>query len=1136
MESSRARPSSAAEIHSPGVASSFGQETNRAPRPISEMGGSIEGVNRLRDLMSSSNTLQKDSISSTSQSVAPLHPSLAIDPDMAGTAVMPVGQVQLTRVPSFSVNDEASFTTSRAIPTMQPPVLNILPASPIDGPTAEQLGKHLSGQHHDRDDTQAAQAHGIEIRVHPEEPSTANSPNTPNTPGMHSTVETGGSQAHSMSPPPLGSPQSDLSYSRSFVDAAVDRPATAASGDTFLQAQTLFQDFDGIHYQQSLGTPSVATGADVEPSEANYSATLPRSEPPGLPPPAKGMVFYPAPVPAALNLPPRLSNIDPAQVAAQKRKMMFAALAPEARKSALQLNETPDSNASFRQHNKSTSDLGAIAASRMAALPPQLRAALFFEKPSALQDVQVRDKSAVATLDALLDASTTAPVSAFTDHPFAGSVSEDLFKPARKLKPMSSMNDLNSDAGLGKRVGSFFGLGSKSQGDASADGTARSQGSRVSSINADVGLDGETGDHPRGSNHSRAASENLSLDEKLEAAQAEEALKNAGPPTTLVAELQIRKAAQKLRNKTATQAFPNGMHATLLELDAVAQIQKHKRKKTRVTLAWEDPDVAKADIDESDDEDVPLGVLFASRSPANQIKNGPPGYEPMGLIQQRELEDNEPLAKRKARLQAGTPLSRPNSQFLPPVVSRPMTPGQNSVGSGNTGDDDDIPGETLAERLKRLKERRELDATIESVRDSNISRGFAEEMFGEINSERDDSGASRPSTAEGPPPPAVESEKIKVRIRESPRRARTPAQPIPSPSTSPKAESPESGEETLGQRKARLQAKKLEQSHRPGLHIRNVSQDIQFSTSSLHPLRTSTSMADLLQDGVAGPPSATRRTLSREVSPSVPQVSLLEANESMKAARREQISAVNGRRTPSGALLEMVGDTRDTARKSSAAFRGALSSEGFGGISTAPVDPNTGVPARSSSGFRGGIYNNGYGGVAPTGSAMSIHGVDMGMANQGAGGIYPYNGFVGSTTMLGGMAASTPNLLVNNMGMMGMSPPMMSTPMMAPMVMPLSTPMMSIPMGTPMMSMPMGMPMGMPMAAPGISPPITSNAAFPAQRTSSYMSGLHNIGHTPGRSATPSQMPGADAFLDAKGRQRINEWRQSVQVIGGEGT
>ena len=53
-------------------------------------------------------------------------------------------------------------------------------------------------------------------------------------------------------------------------------------------------------------------------------------------------------------------------------------------------------------------------------------------------------------------------------------------------------------------------------------------------------------------------------------------------PATLLAELQVRKAQLKSRNRTAATAYPQGMHSTLLQMDAVEEINTRKRRQQRV--------------------------------------------------------------------------------------------------------------------------------------------------------------------------------------------------------------------------------------------------------------------------------------------------------------------------------------------------------------------------------------------------------------------------------------------------------------------------------------------------------------------------------------------------------------------------
>ncbi|KFY21408.1 hypothetical protein V493_07418 [Pseudogymnoascus sp. VKM F-4281 (FW-2241)] len=117
----------------------------------------------------------------------------------------------------------------------------------------------------------------------------------------------------------------------------------------------------------------------------------------------------------------------------------------------------------------------------------------------------------------------------------------------------------------------------------------------------------------------------------------------SGAPTTLLAELQLRKQHAKTRTQHPPQ--PAGSRSTLLELDAVALVETKARQQKRVTLAWQDPHPSIAAAEEEDD-DVPLGVLF----PGQALQQLDRASRPMGLMERRELEDNEPLSQRRERL------------------------------------------------------------------------------------------------------------------------------------------------------------------------------------------------------------------------------------------------------------------------------------------------------------------------------------------------------------------------------------------------------------------------------------------------------------------------------------------------------
>ena len=228
----------------------------------------------------------------------------------------------------------------------------------------------------------------------------------------------------------------------------------------------------------------------------------------------------------------------------------------------------------------------------------------------------------------------------------------------------------------------------------------------------------------------------------------------------------MRKAQQKLRNRTAATAFPNGMHSTLLQLDAVDQLQKQKRKQQHTRLAWEDPNANHPGAENEDDEDVPLGMLFAGRQISTAEKARRMDEDrPLGLIAKRDMEDNEPLSHRRARLRGEDPIARntsptkPNSMYTLDVLNFSDTNLVENPQEPAAGNDNENENETLGQRLRRLK------ATQIPLQPRPVSDDFASEMMSQLGV------PSRP--------------------------------PVTTAATATKTPDPE---ETLGQRRKRLQA------------------------------------------------------------------------------------------------------------------------------------------------------------------------------------------------------------------------------------------------------------------------------------------------------------------------------------------
>jgi hypothetical protein len=483
-----------------------------------------------------------------------------------------------------------------------------------------------------------------------------------------------------------------------------EHKAPRTSTDTSREVGDLFTDFDGVHHGlQETQDHSRRISLSRPPLASNGTAH-------DVPQPGQNMVYYPAPVPMMLNLPQRLSKMHDLNDRERRRLQALSVVPPEMRNSAPWLKEQDEALLRARRTTQTLKDL-----------PPQLRASAFFDRPSAQQDMKLVNSSAVATLDSLLDASAHAPVSAFTDHPIVGRLGGEVYGMAKnqrdrdvvakvKVKRVKRQSSLSNIL----KIGSTFRVSRMSVG---AGGAAAVDDEDI---------------HARTSNEldrpdliapSDDEDEEEEDEDEEQYREDEDAVDDhrayLGPPTTLLAELQMRKAAQKSRTRTAADTFPNGMHSTLLELDAVTQLQQKSRKLKHVTLAWEDHE--EADRENFEDEDVPLAVLFQGKKATAMDSN-----RPMGLLEKRDMEDNEPLSRRRARLR-GEPLpsqegasTRPDNQSAFYSLENP-----NNSRLDMAGVEDENEGETLGQRKARL-------AAEKAEKSADVGADFAHEVASQL--------------------------------------------------------------------------------------------------------------------------------------------------------------------------------------------------------------------------------------------------------------------------------------------------------------------------------------------------------------------------------------------------------------------
>ena len=485
-----------------------------------------------------------------------------------------------------------------------------------------------------------------------------------------------------------------------------DRPATALSTETFQQANTLFADFDGVHIppsrMASTSGDSRHLPGDVQTSTDDKPVQIEAAK-------NENLVYYPAPVPMMLNLPQKLSRL-PGMPRGKRRTQLLGALNPAARKSVFGVDDVPEEHESdFPEKDRSS-----MAPDPHRNLPPQLRASMFFEQPSIPQNIKIQGASAVATLDSILDASAFAPVSAFIDHPFAGRIGADVYSKSTPGKSKRSVSPGNIAKRESRSSLNLFGkrsssttfsqdkqnsmLGSDSRRKSSAPGFERSVSDGIIPY---LGNEATLSRHPREDNEEeddQGGLEDEGLLDRDEEVGGDAFQYNElcdGPPTTLLAELQLRKAQQKQRNRTAATAFPGSIHSTLLQLDAVAQVEKKNREQKHVRLAWEDPEVRHPGKENQDDEDVPLGMLFPEgKCSINQPNGRFDKDQPPGLIAIRAVEENEPLSQRRSRLKREVPsLHKQSSRYTLDMPG--LVPTQSDT---HVNDE-----ETLAQRLKRLK-------------------------------------------------------------------------------------------------------------------------------------------------------------------------------------------------------------------------------------------------------------------------------------------------------------------------------------------------------------------------------------------------------------------------------------------------
>ncbi|KAI1193928.1 hypothetical protein F5X97DRAFT_312376 [Nemania serpens] len=575
---------------------------------------------------------------------------------------------------------------------------------------------------------------------------------------------------------------------------AHERPSASPGSDgTYEQAERAFAEFDGAHcapdadLEDSVNFGSLFASPVMEspfipsfepdpvPKENEVDSSRPLISRPIAPPtvrpksylnPQTGetMLYYPARVPLMLNLPQRLSKKLKTQARNDRKSQVLGTIPNANRQStaswmpelhpeplldpfgpAADSNpmgpstskepqdhssvNTPDENRipadSHTQTNEGDNRMSRLSMMNpnkrrsqlpeLSKLPPQLRASAYFELPPQVPTIQLRDGSATSTLDDILNASAKAPVSAFTDHAFAGSLGSEVYGHDKKRK--SHMKTVSTaELHEPKNRNSIFHIRKSSTLSRHSNTQRERRGSGSIDNNEErqhlsSSIDGEP---------VQKAEE--------ESEESEDEPNYNGPPTTLLAELQMRKQQQKLRTRPVASAFPNGMHSTLLDMDTVAEVERRARKSKKINLAWEGPNLNQAEDEE--DEDTPLGLLLATKAQTTGLIDTIPGApRPLGLMERRDMEDNEPLSVRRNRLQGreAGPIQRMSvarGLNIVPALRVP-SPELRIV----TPEADEREGETLGDRMRRLKS---LDDNNPLPHHRPVSSSFSVELLSQL--------------------------------------------------------------------------------------------------------------------------------------------------------------------------------------------------------------------------------------------------------------------------------------------------------------------------------------------------------------------------------------------------------------------
>ena len=618
--------------------------------------------------------------------------------------------------------------------------------------------------------------------------------------------------------------------------------------------ENLFVDFDGNHHSHADRGDKMSAyfnhtdgnNGNQEALSGNFRTSL------------ESKSNYPARIPKLLNLPKRLSQTPNASLPNDRRSKALQHIIPKARNS-YSWSADGSGNGEITFSNGAPSGmaedkLDAVHIPAVEKLPPQLRASAFFDQIPRPLKLQAKGETAVERLNYMLEASTCAPADAFTNQFTPNCNNTDVSRQSVKAKHDRKSPYLATVTPTAnqKTRRSFLFFRRKSGVDLVKNNIEDSGMEQLSDRDDSESVASGTSTEEENylDTNDNLISSSKGGKSKIES---EGGIDHEGAPSTLLAELQIRKERLQKRTRTAPTAPYNDLHTTLLQLDAVAQIEKRRRVGQRIKLAWEEHDIGTSNADDDDDdEDVPLGVLFGSKNKngGDRERDLSDWNRPLGLIQSRDLEDNEPLSVRRKRLYMDDLYK--SVPHLPKQCPSSRTP---EIQCPSASESDDVQNETLAQRMRRLRREKDLTAAFKGEGKRKADEGNNNNSSSTLRLE----GMDHVSLS----PIAISEMRIS-----------------------------EDEGETLGQRRKRLQAKKSAGS-------RKFGHDSVLDSGGREPelfLKKTRSMVDLFPNQ---PTAGFRRVSNDELRASLAPGSLLQKNE-MRQERHSFFISEQNRRSSYG--------------------------------------------------------------------------------------------------------------------------------------------------------------------------------------------------------------------------------------------